>query len=68
MVDFIVMVASVVLVDPRIKPDTVVTVFGHVVWLALSVLQLPVLIISGLFGGPRIGLRQICQHNLKRNR
>ena len=35
MVDFIVMVASVVLVDPRIKPDTVVTVFGHVMWQAL---------------------------------
>ena len=31
MVEFIVMVANVVLVDPRIKPDTVVTVLGHVV-------------------------------------
>ena len=35
MVDFIVMVASVVLVDPRIKPDTVVTVLDHVVRQAL---------------------------------
>ena len=31
MVGFIVMVASAVFVDPRIKPDTVVTVLGHVV-------------------------------------
>ena len=54
MVDFIVMVASIILVDLRIKPDTVVTVFGHVMQLALSVFQLPVLIVGGLFGGRRI--------------
>ena len=30
MVDFIVMVVNAVLVDPRIKPDTAVTVLGHV--------------------------------------
>ena len=35
MVDFIVMVASTVLVDPRIKSDTDVSVLGHVMRRAL---------------------------------
>ena len=51
------MLASTVLVDPRIKPDTIVTVLGHVVQWTLWVpwvLHLPVLIVGGLFGGPRI--------------
>ena len=54
MVDFIVRVANAVLVDPRIKPDIVVTVLGHVMRWVLWVLQLPVLIVGGLFEGPRM--------------
>ena len=53
-VDFVVTDVNAVLVDPKIKPDTVVPVSGHDVRQAMSAFQLPVLIVKQHFEDSRI--------------
>ena len=60
MVDFIVMDVNAVLVDPEIKPDTVVSVSGCDMQQAMSAFQLPVLIVREHFEDPRISARHKC--------